>query len=65
MAKWFIDTKPKDYIDGKEVLRISIGGNEDSGYYIVYRGQAKKIARLLEQANKNFKQVLKDVGVDV
>ena len=64
MTKWFIDQKADDFVEGKQVDRISIGGTEDTGYYIVFRGRAKQIAKLLRQASKNMDDFLKQMGVE-
>ena len=33
-----------------DVLRASIGGDDENGYYLVFRGEPEKIAKMLEMA---------------
>lgn len=65
MSDWFIDQKEDAYLEGQQVMRISIGGNDESGYYIVYRGNAGKAADLLSKASDRFKEFLTEMGVEV
>lgn len=35
-------------------LRASIGGTEETGFYVVYRGDREKVAVMLEHCSKIF-----------
>lgn len=48
-------------IEGKEVnvLRASIGGNDDiGGYYLAFRGEPEKIVKMLEMMTEAAKDML-------
>jgi hypothetical protein len=48
-AKVKIIKKPQDVLSvpGKTVLRASIGGTFEEGYYIVYRGEVDQIREMM------------------
>lgn len=41
-----------------EHLQASIGGNDDVGYYLTFRGDPKKILKMLEMATAAAKHML-------
>lgn len=43
-----ITRKANDTRLGEEVIRISLGGNERVGWYLVYRGNRKTVKELLK-----------------
>lgn len=46
--------KADDHSLGTKVLRISIGGTEADGAYIVYRGDLREVQRLLREVTTRF-----------
>lgn len=45
--------EPDDKVPGAgPVLRASIGGNDETGYYFVFRGDPKKVAAMVQMINE-------------
>ena len=45
----------KEHDDPDGVLRASIGGTPEAGYYIVYRGDNQKVIEMLEKILEQLK----------
>jgi hypothetical protein len=41
-----------------EALRASIGGNDEIGFYLVFRGEPKKVVKMLEMMTAAAKDML-------
>lgn len=49
--QFLVQKKADDHtVDGRKILRLTIGGNHSKGYYIVYRGELSEVRELLGSA---------------
>jgi hypothetical protein len=51
-------------VPGKNILRVSLGGTFEDGYYIVYRGDADKIRELLTYALLNLHRMKEEPPIE-
>lgn len=52
----YLEKKPDDFVKDMLVLRASIGGNEASGFYCLFRGPQEKVIAMLEKVVADMKK---------